>query len=773
MDISKIKIENALYDLKDAVLRNKVGSANGIATLDANGKVPASQLNMANYVTLNTTQIISGGKTFKGILNIGNTGASSEGGELRLCASDQGTTFSGTILDNYDGKFRIFGIPSTDGTTRTGIGTPLTINPYDKTITGEYNITAGSITTNGKDVLYQGCIIDTHQEGSATSMLDGANELFALYERGGTCTSYEVETSTDLTNATLTPTDTTIYGLEANVFNGIVGYNQGSVYSGSKFAVYDLALPFSVQYITNFFWSFGNTHWKPQKIRILFAQNSTSNYVQVYSSDNCPAFGKVTFDSPETGYRRIRIVLSSYSRLSMFGLTKYNTTGLNTTYVNKSIDNGLYRNFSPGINGRYTIGTSNYKWKAVYANDLYGKLNGNASTATNSDNLDGHPSSYYATAADYIPLFNRSGRSATNNVGFCSGEGQNTWFKIATIVVNKKYYNDPIVFEISQRGYEYSVLQLVFKAVDGYDPEIDSFKSNNSNRYYYRKTATSTWEIWGNYNEVWGTAVLHRVTGSGAGLDITINMENGGTGLTGMTQCTSFGSSETATKLQNSRTLWGNSFDGSGNVTGKISFSNLSFYDEYGMQLDGEYNATPENYGYMDGVQQRLLGYRESDSIDYPYMEDITMSGDYDEYLDYWETLTPSNTIVIGSNLQLRNLADGSHKNIICGEINANGFIRAQGSIEGDKIIDTGGYRKYDLTSNITFSPTNSSIDTGNHTTTFIYTNTTNSTKTITINTSSTMKTPTGQSISIDVPAGGYGEISCKNIDGINYVRAM
>jgi hypothetical protein len=37
--------------------------------------------------------------------------------------------------------FRIFGIASADGTTKTGTGTPLVIDPYDKTITGGYTLT--------------------------------------------------------------------------------------------------------------------------------------------------------------------------------------------------------------------------------------------------------------------------------------------------------------------------------------------------------------------------------------------------------------------------------------------------------------------------------------------------------------------------------------------------------------------------------------------------------------------------------------------------------
>ena len=73
-------------------------------------------------------------------------GSSVEGGEIHLCASASANTVNGIILDNYNGTFRIFGIPSADGSTKTGNGTPLVIDPYAKTITGGYTITG---TLNG------------------------------------------------------------------------------------------------------------------------------------------------------------------------------------------------------------------------------------------------------------------------------------------------------------------------------------------------------------------------------------------------------------------------------------------------------------------------------------------------------------------------------------------------------------------------------------------------------------------------------------------------
>ena len=64
--------------------------------------------------------------------------ASGEGGQLELDASSANTSQNGIILDQYNGNFRIFGKASADGTSVTGTGTTLYINPYNKTISGDY-----------------------------------------------------------------------------------------------------------------------------------------------------------------------------------------------------------------------------------------------------------------------------------------------------------------------------------------------------------------------------------------------------------------------------------------------------------------------------------------------------------------------------------------------------------------------------------------------------------------------------------------------------------
>ena len=83
------------------------------------------------------------GGTLTGMLQITPpTGV--EGGEIRLNASTAEITQNGIALDQREGDLRIFGLASADGTTFTGSGTPLVINPYSKTITGGYTFSGNS-----------------------------------------------------------------------------------------------------------------------------------------------------------------------------------------------------------------------------------------------------------------------------------------------------------------------------------------------------------------------------------------------------------------------------------------------------------------------------------------------------------------------------------------------------------------------------------------------------------------------------------------------------
>lgn len=133
---------------------------NGI--LRVNGIIKASALegNLTGTATkatqdsdgnaINTTYLKKvGHQTISGTITFadGEGSGSKEGGEIHLAAKSTETTLAGTIIDNNNGQTRIFGIPSADGTSKVGAGTPLVIDPYAKTITGGYTIT-GNLSGN-------------------------------------------------------------------------------------------------------------------------------------------------------------------------------------------------------------------------------------------------------------------------------------------------------------------------------------------------------------------------------------------------------------------------------------------------------------------------------------------------------------------------------------------------------------------------------------------------------------------------------------------------
>ena len=152
-------------------------------------------------------KVSKSGDTMTGTLNI--TPASGEGGELHLNAATNEVTKNSIILDNYYGEFRIFGGASADGTTKTGPGTPLVIDPYNKTITGGYTIT-GNLTGNvsGTAANITGTIAVDHG-GTGSTTAEGARTNLGLGSMATeTATNYLKLSGGTLTGALTTANNT-------------------------------------------------------------------------------------------------------------------------------------------------------------------------------------------------------------------------------------------------------------------------------------------------------------------------------------------------------------------------------------------------------------------------------------------------------------------------------------------------------------------------------------------------------------------------------------
>ncbi len=161
------------------------------------------------------------------------------------------------------------------------------------------------------------------------------------------------------------------------------------------------------------------------------------------------------------------------------------------------------------------------------------------------------------SANNKVPLITSAG------IASCTGNGQYSYFKIATLTITGDYANGPIAFELSQRQYEVTLIQVCFGSTSGTDPSLSYFITNQRNNYWIKKTATSTWEVYGSYSESWGACALHRVVGFRVnnGVSVTVNMTNVSDPRSGATQATYGGNCGYATSAGDSEKLNGYASD--------------------------------------------------------------------------------------------------------------------------------------------------------------------------------------------------------------------
>ena len=127
---------------------------------------------------------------------------------------------------------------------------------------------------------------------------------------------------------------------------------------------------------------------------------------------------------------------------------------------------------------------------------------------------------------------NKLEKATSGGLGEVGGSGQNRYFQLATLTVTGAYINRPVVFELSRRGYGFQKLMVIFESVSGTNPNINSFSTDGQTLgFWIKNTATSTWVIYGLYNEMWGNVTVHRITGSAYnnGVNVTLDLTNAGT----------------------------------------------------------------------------------------------------------------------------------------------------------------------------------------------------------------------------------------------------
>ena len=173
----------------------------------------------------------------------------------------------------------------------------------------------------------------------------------------------------------------------------------------------------------------------------------------------------------------------------------------------------------------------------------------------------------------YVPL------KTSDGVGYQTGNGSYNWCRIATLKITGTYINGPIAFEVSQRQEPVTLIQVCFASAGNTDPALSYFITNNSTRYYIKKTATSTWELYCNYTETWGAVSLHRVFGYryNNGVSVSIDFVNIST-PTGITQVTPYFASYSTSILTVTKNGVSESvlFLGTENLSIELSWGNIS-----------------------------------------------------------------------------------------------------------------------------------------------------------------------------------------------------
>ena len=120
-----------MANLKDLIVNGAARIAGALHILKVNPNPTSS--NNGTIVVGEANKV----DTYRGVVElIPNSGISSTtgGGEIKLLAHPNATTKPGFAIEQYNDYLRVFGLASSDGTTVTGGGAPLKIDPYNAVI---------------------------------------------------------------------------------------------------------------------------------------------------------------------------------------------------------------------------------------------------------------------------------------------------------------------------------------------------------------------------------------------------------------------------------------------------------------------------------------------------------------------------------------------------------------------------------------------------------------------------------------------------------------
>lgn len=252
--------------------------------------------------------------------------------------------------------------------------------------------------------------------------------------------------------------------------------------------------------------------------------------------------------------------------------------------------------------GHSSLGTSTWYFSTAYIDKVYGSLKGNADTATTATKATKADNATNAENADKLDGWHKDNIQWTGYISSNTADLQSYWAKMYDVTITSKQSNDvTITFLVSEGfGGNFSIFHLKIRqggtngsgAYNLYVTlrELVGNLKNKIVAYYNNKTGNV--QLWGNVGNQQGVlnytilkkawrvstdfATLGTLT---AGYFSTVQTQptTDYTKVTmsrvGQVQYAESSSSSTqATKLQTARNLWGNSFDGTKDISGSITF---------------------------------------------------------------------------------------------------------------------------------------------------------------------------------------------------------
>lgn len=320
--------------------------------------------------------------------------------------------------------------------------------------------------------------------------------------------------------------------------------------------------------------------------------------------------GSIDFrkDNPSSGKMSIKVdgrvyvnegtnpVLSAESNNGFWGMRT--PDGANDWI--RTPNNGLlpYINGNAG-SGHSSLGTNSWYFSTAYIDKVYGSLKGNADTATTATKADNATN---AENADKLDGWHKDNIQWTGYITTSAANLQSYWFKIYDVTITNGKNNDVTITFLVSNGYNNSFSIFYLKVRQTGDNGSDAYNldvtlcelvGNLENKivaYYNNKTGNV--QLWGNVKSQWGvlsytilkktfrTNVDFITLGTLTAKSFTSVQTQPTTDYTKVTMsrvgqvqyAESSAFSTQASKLQTARNLWGNSFDGTKDIRGSITF---------------------------------------------------------------------------------------------------------------------------------------------------------------------------------------------------------